>query len=97
MEKATEMLTLRGFDEALLGPVKMWVQTDNGMEQVILLAYSGDRVVRKVMRDKSVGYDEARDYVEQFLMDDPDGWLGPNTPVLVWPLDELVVSDETLQ
>lgn len=91
------MMTLRGFDDCLIGPVKMWTPVEGGIEQVILLAYSGIAVCQKIMRDKQLSFDQARDFIEHELIESAENYAGPATPILVWPKEELIIESVTIQ
>lgn len=78
-QRAT-MIKYEGYDEAIIGPAMIW----RDLEQVNVLVYDAEKIRAILMRD-GMSSDEAREYIE-FNVE--GGYLGIDTPVLVWPQDE---------
>ena len=73
------MIKYEGYDEAILGPAFIW----RDRQQVQVLVYDGEKIREILMRDGSDA-DEAREFIEFNI---EGGYLGIETPVLVWPND----------
>jgi hypothetical protein len=72
------LLTIDGFEEALLGVSCMW----DGHGRVYRLVYDGIKMLDIIMADGETSEEDAYDYVTYNC----EGWyLGPTTPVIVWP------------
>jgi hypothetical protein len=73
------MIKYEGYDEAILGPAYIW----RDRQQVQVLVYDGEKIREILMRD-GIDADEAREFIEFNI---EGGYLGIETPVLVWPDD----------
>lgn len=73
------MIKYDGYDEAIIGPASIW----RDHTRVEVLVYDADKITEILMRD-GMDADEAREFIE-FNVD--GGYLGIETPVLVWPSD----------
>lgn len=73
------MIKYEGYDEAILGPAFIW----RDRQQVQVLVYDGEKIREILMRD-GIDADEAREFIEFNI---EGGYLGIETPVLVWPDD----------
>ena len=73
------MIKYDGYDEAIIGPASIW----RDHTRVEVLVYDADKITEILMRD-GMSEDEAREFIE-FNVD--GGYLGSDTPVLVWPSD----------
>lgn len=73
------MIKYDGYDEAIIGPASIW----RDHTRVEVLVYDADKITEILMRD-GMSEDEAREFIE-FNVD--GGYLGIETPVLVWPSD----------
>lgn len=73
------MIKYDGYDEAILGPAYIWRER----QQVQVLVYDAEKIREILMRDGSDA-DEAREFIEFNI---EGGYLGIETPVLVWPDD----------
>lgn len=73
------MIKYEGYDEAILGPAYIW----RDRQQVEVLVYDAEKIREILMRDGSDA-DEAREFIEFNI---EGGYLGIETPVLVWPDD----------
>lgn len=71
------MLKIDDFDDAVIGPASVW--REEGLVDVLI--YDGEKMVEVLMREGSTE-EEARDYISFNC----EGWfLGPTTPIIVWP------------
>jgi hypothetical protein len=68
-----------GYDEAIIGPACIW--RDN--THVYVLVYDAEKIREVLMRD-GMDAEEAREFIEFNI---EGGYLGIETPVLVWPND----------
>jgi hypothetical protein len=68
-----------GYDEAIIGPACIW--RDN--THVYVLVYDAEKIREVLMRD-GMDAEEAREFIEFNI---EGGYLGTQTPVLVWPND----------
>ena len=73
------MIKYDGYDEAIIGPASIWREST----QVSVLVYDAEKIREILMRD-GMDAEEAREFIE-FNID--GGYLGIETPVLVWPND----------
>lgn len=76
------MLKLDGFDDAIIGPGSVW--TAQG--QTLVLVYDAETIRTILMARDGMSSEEAREYIEFNI---EGAYLGPQTPVLVWPEDEI--------
>jgi hypothetical protein len=68
-----------GYDEAIIGPASIWREST----QVSVLVYDAEKIREVLMRD-GMDAEEAREFIEFNI---EGGYLGIETPVLVWPND----------
>jgi hypothetical protein len=68
-----------GYDEAIIGPASIWREST----QVSVLVYDAEKIREILMRD-GMDAEEAREFIEFNI---EGGYLGIETPVLVWPND----------
>jgi hypothetical protein len=73
------MIRYQGYDEAVIGPANIW----RGHERVEVLVYDGEKIQEILMRD-GCSAEEAREFIEFNI---EVGYLGIETPVVVWPND----------
>jgi hypothetical protein len=74
------MIKYEGYDDAIIGPALVW----RDLSQVNVLVYDAEKIREILMRD-GMSSDEAREHIEFNI---ESGYLGEDTPVLVWPQDE---------
>ena len=75
------MIKYDGYDEAIIGPAYIW----RDQTRVNVLVYDAEKIREILMRRDGMSSEEAREFIEFNI---EDGYLGPETPVLVWPEDE---------
>ena len=75
------MIKYNDLDEAIIGPACIW----RDQSRVDVLVYDAEEIRRILMRRDGMSSEEAREFIEFNI---EDGYLGPETPVLVWPEDE---------
>jgi hypothetical protein len=73
------MIKYNGYDEAIIGPASIWRDST----QVSVLVYDAEKIREVLMRD-GMDAEEAREFIEFNI---EGGYLGIETPVLVWPND----------
>ena len=73
------MIKYDGYDEAIIGPALVW----RDQQQVSVLVYDAEKIREILMRD-GMDAEEAREFIEFNI---EGGYLGIETPVLVWPND----------
>ena len=73
------MIKYDGYDEAIIGPASIWRDST----QVSVLVYDEEKIREVLMRD-GMDAEEAREFIEFNI---EGGYLGIETPVLVWPND----------
>jgi len=73
------MIKYDNYDEAIIGTAMIW----RDQQQVQVLVYDAERIRDILMRD-GMDAEEAREYIEYNI---ESGYLGINTPVLVWSED----------
>jgi len=74
------MLKITGHDDAILGPALIW---GNG-ERISVLVYDAEAIRSTLMERDNMEADEAREYIEFNI---EGAYMGPDTPILVWPDD----------
>jgi hypothetical protein len=74
------MIKYDHYDEAIIGPALVW----RDQQQVGVLVYDAEKIREILMRD-GMDAEEAREFIEFNI---EGGYLGIDTPVLVWPNDE---------
>ena len=79
------MTHYEGYDDAIIGPAMIW----RDLEQVNVLVYDAEKIREILMRD-GITAEEAREQIELNI---EGGYLGADTPVLVWPQDEWDKND----
>jgi len=75
------MIKYDGYDEAIIGPAMVW----GNQRRINVLVYDAEKIREILMKRDGMLAEEAREYIEFNL---EDGYLGVDTPVLVWPQDE---------
>ena len=73
------MIKYDGYDEAIIGPASIWRDSTT----VSVLVYDAEKIREILMRD-GMDAEEAREFIEYNI---EGGYLGIETPVLVWPND----------
>lgn len=73
------MIKYDGYDEAIIGPASIWREST----QVSVLVYDAEKIREILMRD-GMDAEEAREFIEYNI---EGGYIGIETPVLVWPND----------
>jgi hypothetical protein len=73
------MIKYNGYDEAIIGPASIWREST----QVSVLVYDAEKIREILMRD-GMDAEEAREFIEFNI---EGGYIGIETPVLVWPND----------
>ena len=73
------MLKIDGHDDAILGPACIW----RGSSRVDVLVYDAELIRESLMSDGMTSED-AREFIEFNI---EGGYIGIETPVLVWPND----------
>ena len=74
------MIKYDGYDEAIIGPASIW--RDN--TTVSVLVYDAEKIRAILMKRDGMEVDEAREFIEFNI---EGGYLGIETPVLVWTED----------
>ncbi len=82
------MLRIDGFDDAILGPAMLWDTT--GMQRHVIV-YDAEKIREILMRRDGMDMESAREFIEFNI---EGAYVGPYTPVLVWPQDELPLADD---
>jgi hypothetical protein len=74
------MIKYDNYDEAIIGPANIW--RDN--TTVSVLVYDAEKIRAILMKRDGMEMDEAREFIEFNI---EGGYLGIETPVLVWTED----------
>ena len=74
------MLKIDGHDDAVIGPAMIW---GNG-ERIGVLVYDAEAIRDTLMKRDGMEADEAREFIEFNI---EGAYMGPDTPILVWPDD----------
>jgi len=75
------MLKIDGHDDAVLGPAFIWGE---GGTRLSVLVYDADLIRATLMTRDGMTAEEAREYIEFNI---EGAYMGPDTPILVWPDD----------
>ena len=75
-----------GLDDAIIGPASIW----RDGTQVSVLVYDAEEIRKIFMLRVGMDADEAREFIEYNI---EGGYIGKDTPVLVWR-DDLWWEDE---
>jgi hypothetical protein len=74
------MLKIDGHDDAVIGPALVW---GNG-ERIYVLVYNAEAIRTTLVFRDGMSAEEAREYIEFNI---EGAYMGPDTPILVWPDD----------
>lgn len=80
------MLKIDGHDDALIGPALIW--GPEGRTEV--LVYDAEKIRAELVR-QGMTYEQAREYIEYNI---EGAYVGPDTPILVWPDDHVELLNE---
>ena len=69
-------------DEAIIGQALMWA----GNERMEVLIYSGEKVLGVLIKRDGMTHEEAQEFVDFNI---EGAYIGPDTPLLMWPLEDL--------
>ena len=75
------MIKYDDFADAIIGPAMVWGQ-DGSLNDV--LVYDGEKIREILMKRDGMPFEDAREFIEFNL---EGAYLGPGTPVVVWPQD----------
>ena len=79
------MLKIDGHDDAILGPALIWgMDKKGGGIRTNVLVYDAEAIRNTLMERDNMEADEAREYIEFNI---EGAYMGPDTPILVWPDD----------
>ena len=73
------MIKYELYDEAIIGPAMIW----RDQQQVQVLVYDAEKI-RDILVEQGMDPEETREFIEFNI---EGGYLGIDTPVLVWPND----------
>lgn len=79
-----------GFDEAIIGPAMIW----QSQTMVEVLVYNAEVMRNILMSRDGMDFEEAREFIE-FNVE--GAYIGPDTPVLVWPNDLYRTTDHDVE
>lgn len=74
------MKKIEGFDEAIIGPAMLWQPKG----RVEVLIYDAEIIRNILMERDGMTFEDAREFIEFNI---EDAYVGPDTPLLVWPHD----------
>ncbi len=75
-----------GYDEAIIGPAMIWTNRT----QVEVLVYNAESIRNILISRDKMDFEEAREFIEFNI---EGAYIGPDTPLLVWPNDMYRVTD----
>ena len=81
------MLKIDGHDDAVIGPALIW---GNG-SRIYVLVYDAEAIRATLIKRDGMTSEEAREYIEFNI---EGAYMGPDTPILVWPDDYWEEMDE---
>ena len=74
------MIKYDGYDEAIIGPAYIWRDST----RVYVLVYDAETIRDILIIRDGMSLEDAREFIEFNI---EGGYLGEQTPVLVWPND----------
>ena len=81
------MIKYAGYAKAIIGPAYIWRDT----RIVHILVYDAEKIRKILKKRDGMTHEEAREFIEFNI---EGGYLGVETPVLVWPDDIWDEGDE---
>lgn len=79
-----------GYDEAIVGPAFIWSRND----RIEVLVYNAETIRNILMSRDGMDFEEAREFIEFNI---EGAYIGPDTPVLVWPNDMYRTTDSEVE
>ena len=73
-------------DEAIIGPAMVWQKNSH----IEVLVYNAEVVRNILMSRDGMTFEDAREFIEFNI---EGAYIGPDTPILVWPNDMYRVTD----
>lgn len=73
-------LKIDGHDNAIIGPAFIW----HNQTHTSVLVYNAETIRDNLVRQDGMSLEEAREFIEFNI---EGAYVGPHTPVLVWPED----------
>ena len=73
-------LKIDGHDNAIIGPAFIW----RDQTHVSVLVYNAETIRDNLVREDGMSLEDAREFIE---FNSEGAYVGPHTPVLVWPED----------
>lgn len=73
-------------DEAIIGPAMVWQKNSH----IEVLVYNAEVIRNILMSRDGMDFEEAREFIEFNI---EGAYIGPDTPILVWPNDMYRVTD----
>lgn len=73
-------------DEAIIGPAMVWQKNSH----IEVLVYNAETIRNILMSRDGMDFEEAREFIEFNI---EGAYIGPDTPILVWPNDLYRVTD----
>ena len=73
-------------DEAIIGPAMVWQKNSH----IEVLVYNAEVIGNILMSRDVMDFEEAREFIEFNI---EGAYIGPDTPILVWPNDMYRVTD----
>ena len=73
-------------DEAIIGPAMVWQKNSH----IEVLVYNAETIRNILMSRDGMDFEEAREFIEFNI---EGAYIGPDTPILVWPNDMYRVTD----
>lgn len=67
-------------DEAIIGPAMVWQKNSH----IEVLVYNAEVIRNILMSRDGMDFEEAREFIEFNI---EGAYIGPDTPILVWPND----------
>jgi hypothetical protein len=73
-------LKIDGHDNAIIGPAFIW----HNQTHTSVLVYNAETIRDNLVREDGMSLEDAREFIE---FNSEGAYVGPHTPVLVWPED----------
>ena len=77
-----------GFEGAFLGFANVWDSSGHRVERAV---YSGPRIAEILIRRDGLSPEDAQEFID-FNVE--DAYVGPDTPIVIWPSYELAAVQD---
>jgi hypothetical protein len=80
-EEGEGVIEFDGLEEAIVGTCTAWDTSGNRPERLV---YSGEKIAEIFMERDGMTREDALEFIS---VNTEGGYLGPNTPIVIWPFE----------